>query len=127
MSGNANCPCKELCPLKAAMDIIGGKWKMQILCALYNDGSTRYNELKRKLNGISNTMLANNLKELEHDHLIIREQFMEIPVRVEYQATEACRELIPILFQLAQWSNKIHPVTADKIHSNQTKEQPACL
>ncbi len=60
-----NCPCMETCPLNRAMALIGGKWKMQILCSLYNNGPTRYNQLKKALDGVSNTVLANALRELE--------------------------------------------------------------
>lgn len=97
------CPCQEKCPLETALELIGGKWKIQILCSLYIDGATRYSELKRKLRGISNTMLAACLKELERDGLVMREQFMEIPVRVEYRHSPTCDSLIPILGQLAGW------------------------
>ena len=111
MSENTNnCPCKDKCPLEATMELIGGKWKVQILCSLYSDGATRYNVLKRKLKGISNTMLASSLKELQQAGLIIREQFMEIPLRVEYKTTDACKELIPILGQLAIWGMKLKPM-----------------
>ena len=64
-----NCPCMETCPLNRAMALIGGKWKMQILCSLYNNGPTRYNQLKKTLDGVSNTVLANALRELEGDGL----------------------------------------------------------
>ena len=47
-----NCPCMETCPLNRAMALIGGKWKMQILCSLYNNGPTRYNQLKKTLDGV---------------------------------------------------------------------------
>ena len=47
-----NCPCMETCPLNRAMALIGGKWKMQILCSLYNNGPTRYNQLKKALDGV---------------------------------------------------------------------------
>ena len=47
-----DCPCLEKCPLNYAMSIIGGKWKMQIICALNNKGTLRYNELRKKLGGI---------------------------------------------------------------------------
>ena len=60
-----NCPCMETCPLNRAMALIGGKWKMQILCALSNNGALRYNRLKRSLDGVSNTVLASALRELE--------------------------------------------------------------
>ena len=78
-----NCPCMDYCPLENALKLIGGKWKIPILCSLHQDGTTRYNELKRKINGITNTMLASSLKELENDGLIFRKQYDEMPVRVE--------------------------------------------
>ena len=99
-----NCPCMETCPLNRAMALIGGKWKMQILCSLYNNGPTRYNQLKKTLDGVSNTVLANALRELEGDGLVHRQEYLEVPVRVEYAITEPCRQLIPILDALGDWS-----------------------
>ena len=99
-----NCPCMETCPLNRAMGLIGGKWKMQILCSLYNNGPTRYNQLKKTLDGVSNTVLANALRELEEDRLITRKEYLEVPVRVEYAITDPCRKLIPILDELGNWS-----------------------
>ena len=99
-----NCPCMETCPLNRAMALIGGKWKMQILCSLYNNGPTRYNQLKKALDGVSNTVLANALRELEGDGLVHRREYLEVPVRVEYAITEPCRQLIPILAALGDWS-----------------------
>ena len=80
-----NCPCMDTCPLNRAMALIGGKWKMQILCSLYNNGPTRYNQLKKTLDGVSNTVLANALRELEEDGLVTRREYLEVPVRVEYE------------------------------------------
>ena len=99
-----NCPCMETCPLNRAMALIGGKWKMQILCSLSNNGPTRYNQLKKTLDGVSNTVLANALRELEEDKLVTRREYLEVPVRVEYAITEPCRQLIPILDALGDWS-----------------------
>ena len=99
-----NCPCMEACPLNRALALIGGKWKMQILCSLYNNGPTRYNQLKKTLDGVSNTVLAAALRELEEDKLVTRQEYLEVPVRVEYAITEPCRRLIPILDQLGDWS-----------------------
>lgn len=101
------CPCTEVCPLGSSLKIIGGKWKPLIICALHQDGTTRYNELKRKIRGITNTMLASSLKELEEDGLLYRKQYLEMPVRVEYALTNVCDDLIPILKQLAQWGVKV--------------------
>lgn len=97
------CPCVANCPLTKVMGVIGGKWKIAILCALKVDGPTRYNAIKKKVRGITNTMLASSLKELEAAGLVRRTQYMEMPVRVEYSLTEACDGLIPILKNLAVW------------------------
>ena len=99
-----NCPCMETCPLNRAMALIGGKWKMQILCSLYNNGPTRSNQRKKTLDGVSNTVLANALRELEGDGLVHRREYLEVPVRVEYAITEPCRQIIPILDALGVWS-----------------------
>ena len=68
--GHYDCPCMEKCPLQHAMLLIGGKWKVQILCAVCNAGSIRYNALRGKLDGVSNTVLSSALKELERDGLV---------------------------------------------------------
>jgi DNA-binding HxlR family transcriptional regulator len=102
-----NCPCNDVCPLSSTLKLIGGKWKIPILCALFQDGTTRYNELKRKVSGITNTMLAASLKELEQDGLIQRKQYDEMPVRVEYSLTSDCSGLVPILVQMAEWGMQI--------------------
>ncbi|MDR1175948.1 MAG: helix-turn-helix transcriptional regulator [Treponema sp.] len=109
----SQCPCLEYCPLNTAMRLIGGKWKVPILCSLHRDGTTRYNELKRKIRGITNTMLASALKELEESGLVRRKQYAEMPVRVEYSLTDACNDLIPILNSLALWGVKNHTKTGN--------------
>ena len=102
--GHENCPCMETCPLNRALGLIGGKWKMQILCALSNNGPTRYNRLKKTLDGVSNTVLANALRELEEDGLVLRREYLVVPVRVEYEITAPGRALVPILDRLGDWS-----------------------
>ena len=102
--GHENCPCMETCPLNRALGLIGGKWKMQILCALSNNGPTRYNRLKKTLDGVSNTVLANALRELEEDGLVLRREYLELPVRVEYEITAPGRALVPILDRPGDWS-----------------------
>lgn len=103
----SHCPCtRDLCPLSSAMSIIGGKWKIQIICSLYGEGAVRFNELKRRLPGVSNTVLTSVLKELEADGLVLRRQYLEMPPRVEYMAAGACEDLIPILKTLAAWGLK---------------------
>jgi DNA-binding HxlR family transcriptional regulator len=98
----------DFCPLEKAMNLIGGKWRLSILCALHRGGTTRYNELKRKMHGITNTMLASVLKELEEHGLVSRKQYAEMPVRVEYSLKNTCKDLLPILNKLALWGVSVH-------------------
>lgn len=93
----------EGCGLKKVINIVGGKWKVMILCVIDNNEVVRYGELRRAIHGITNTMLANSLKELETDGLIERKQYDEMPVRVEYNLTKKAKSLIPILLELKKW------------------------
>ncbi len=93
----------EGCGLKKVIDIVGGKWKIMILCVIDNNEVVRYGELRRSIHGITNTMLANSLKELESDGLVERKMYDEMPVRVEYNLTEKAKTLIPILLELKKW------------------------
>lgn len=99
------CPCDGSCPLGKALSVIGGKWKLRLICTLYVDGTQRYNDLLKKTTGITNTMLAASLKELEADGIVSRAQFVEIPPRVEYSLTEHGKGLWPILHRLAHWAS----------------------
>lgn len=94
------------CGLKKVIDLIGGKWKIMILCVIDNMEVVRYGELRRSIYGITNTMLANSLKEMEDDGLVIRKQYDEMPVRVEYSLTKKAVSIIPILLELKRWGEK---------------------
>ena len=104
MSQAHNCPCTPESALQGAMNTIGGKWKLPILCSLMANGSSRYSELLKNIRGVSNTMLSKTLKEMEEDGLLERAEFLEVPVRVEYDLTEKARRLQPILTDLIRWS-----------------------
>ena len=104
MSHTHNCPCSPACALQGALNIIGGKWKLPILCSLLANGSSRYNELLKNTRGISNTMLSKTLKELEDDGLVERSEYLEVPIRVEYDLTDKARRLQPILTDLIRWA-----------------------
>lgn len=88
------------------LDAVGGKWKILLIVALSQADELRYGELRRLVFGITNTMLASSLKELEADGLVRRTQYAEMPVRVEYSLTPQARELVPILMQLKDWGEK---------------------
>ena len=99
------CPCTAPCPIGEALRIIGGKWKLRIICTLYVDGTQRYSDIAHKTGGVTNAMLSSSLKELEADGIVVRKQYEEIPPRVEYSLTERGRELWPILHRLAHWAS----------------------
>ncbi len=109
MAQSHNCPCSQSCVLQEALNMIGGKWKLPILCSLIANGKSRYNELLKNTSGISNTMLSKVLKELEDDGLVIREEHLAVPVRVEYDLTEKARQLQPILLELTHWALSNRP------------------
>ncbi len=96
----------EDCGLKKVLSIIGGKWKIMILCAIDYMEVARYGDLKRAIFGITNTMLAQSLKEMERDGLVDRKQYDEMPVRVEYMLTDKAKSIIPILLQLKNWGEE---------------------
>ncbi len=98
------CPCAPSCPIGESLKMVGGKWKMRIICTLYVDGTQRYSDLVRKTSGVTGAMLSSSLKELEADGIIVRKQYEQIPPRVEYSLTERGRDLWPILHRLAHWS-----------------------
>ena len=106
MSQHHNCPCTAQCALQSALESIGGKWKLPILCSLTANGASRYNELLHNVQGISNTMLSQTLKELERDQLVLRKEYLAVPVRVEYELSEQAKKLQPILAQLIQWKTE---------------------
>lgn len=90
------------CPVEAAIDIIGGKWKPVILWHI-RDKPLRFNEIRQILPNITQGMLTRQLRELEADHVVNRKVFAEVPPRVEYSLTDFGRTVIPILDDLCQW------------------------
>ncbi|MDO4536386.1 MAG: helix-turn-helix domain-containing protein [Clostridium perfringens] len=93
-------------PILYTLDIIGQKWRIPIICIIFNHGTVRYNELKRKIKGITDTALIKGLKELEYNNLILRVQYNEIPPKVEYSLTEKGKTLWPIINELYNWGEK---------------------
>ena len=94
------------CPITPLLLILQGKWKNQVLYELCIKEPIRFGELKKNLAGITNTMLTNSLRELEADGLISREQFNEIPPRVEYSFTQKGRDLMPVFYAMMNWGFK---------------------
>lgn len=91
------------CPLEYALDVFGGKWKSRIICSIARYETIRYSELRKELGNITDTMLANSLKELQADGMVTRRQYDEIPPKVEYSLTEKGWSVIPLLFSINDW------------------------
>ena len=88
---------------------IGDKWTILVIGALSGGEPMRYNALHRRVDGISQRMLTLTLKGLEGDGLIRREQYSEIPPRVEYRLTDLGRSLLVPLTQLLEWATAHRP------------------
>lgn len=90
------------CGMELTMDVIGGKWKTVILWHLRNR-TLRFSQLKRRLHGITQKMLTQQLRELEEDGLIERTVFPQVPPKVEYNLTEYGKKIIPVLYSIYCW------------------------
>lgn len=88
------------------LSLIQGKYKMTILYTLMCFGVVRFNEMKKYIGTISYKTLSAALKELEADGLVHREEYPQIPPKVEYSLTDRGRSLIPILDQMCEWGEK---------------------
>lgn len=89
------------------LSIMSGKWKMLIIFFLGRDKVMRYNELKRSINGITHKMLSKQLKELEKEQLIIRQEYSQIPPKVEYSLSDKGVSLLPITKTMCDWGKNI--------------------
>lgn len=90
------------CAVGASIEVFGGKWKSIILFHLLA-GPVRFNELQRRVGGITQRMLTKQLRDLEESGLVHREIYPEIPPKVEYSLTRAGMSLEPILHSLKSW------------------------
>ncbi len=88
------------------LSLINGKYKMTILYALSEFKVVRFNEMKKYIGTISYKTLSSVLKELERDGLVHREEYPQIPPKVEYSLTERGMSLIPILDSMCEWGNQ---------------------
>ena len=97
---------EKSCPVTATMQVLGGKWKAILINAIYLTSPARFGELKRSVKGITQSMLTQQLRELEDDGLISRKIYAEIPPRVEYTLTEFGLTLSPIMQSMAKWGEE---------------------
>jgi DNA-binding HxlR family transcriptional regulator len=95
-------PYNGACPSRDILQLIGSKWSMLLVCAL-SRGPVRTGELKRRLDGISQKMLTQTLRELERHGIVERIDYAEVPPRVEYKLTRIGRSLSELVQQIETW------------------------
>jgi DNA-binding HxlR family transcriptional regulator len=105
-SSRRHADCHFGCPVEAALDVIGNKWKGIILFHLLS-GLKRFNELRRLIPDVSQRILTLQLRELEKDNVIIRKVYPQVPPKVEYSLSPLGLSLEPILMALREWGVKI--------------------
>lgn len=93
-----------VCPVDTAVSLVGGKWKLLIIRNL-RMRSWRFNELQRDLEGISQKVLTDSLRQMMDDGLVYRHDYQEMPPRVDYSLTELGEKLLPIMDALADFGN----------------------
>lgn len=105
---------KELppCPVETTLMMIGDKWKVLIIRELL-PGTKRFNEIHRSIDGVSQKVLTQKLREMESDGLLKRKVYAEVPPRVEYSLTDLGMSLRPILGAMEGWGNAYKTAMAD--------------
>lgn len=93
------------CPVATTLMLIGNKWKIFIVQRLL-DRAWRFNELQKDIEGISQRVLTDNLREMESNGIIVRTVYPEVPVRVEYSLSELGDTMRPIIASMAEWGTQ---------------------
>lgn len=98
-------PLRDTCPVRAALDVIRGRWKPSILFELCTKGvgAKRFCDLQAALPQVTAQMLTVQLRQLEADGVVARKVYAEVPARVEYSLTDLGRELAGVMDQLEAW------------------------
>lgn len=111
LAGNSGEPC----PMREVLDRVGDKWSVLVVMCL-SEGTQRFGQLRRRIEGISQRMLTETLRGLERDGLVRRAVFATVPVRVEYTLTPMGETLIEPLSALAAWAVRYRaPIAAARV------------
>ncbi|UTV30618.1 winged helix-turn-helix transcriptional regulator [Photobacterium atrarenae] len=110
------------CPIRDVVAQIGDKWSILILFSLV-DGPDRFNSLKSRIEGISQRMLTQTLRDLERDGFVNRTVYPEVPVKVEYKLTELGKGLTKSVWGLVSWADTHHDdIRAARQHYDARKQ-----
>jgi DNA-binding HxlR family transcriptional regulator len=106
MKAGAQVNMERKCPIETVIHVLGGKWKPTILWLLL-DSTKRFSELEKLIPGVTQKMLAQHLRELENDRLVIRTVYPSVPPKVEYSLSEYGKTLVPVMKIMCDWG-EIH-------------------
>lgn len=95
--------CESMSRLQS---VISGKWKILIIWYISYYGVQRFNELQKRLDGITQSTLTKQLRELEYDGFILRKVYPVVPPKVEYTLTEMGKSFVPLLLEMKRWSDE---------------------
>ncbi|MFJ2776435.1 MULTISPECIES: winged helix-turn-helix transcriptional regulator [unclassified Kitasatospora] len=98
----------RMCPSRGVLEHVTSRWGVLVLAALAERGY-RFSELRRRVSGVSEKMLAQTLQTLERDGFVLREAHPVIPPRVDYSLTPLGREAAGLVAALARWSEERVP------------------
>jgi len=113
-------PYADRCPVRDVLDRIGDRWSLLVLTEL-REGTLRFSALRRRIDDISQRMLAQTLRHLEQDGLVSRAVFPTVPPSVEYTLTDLGRSLLVPVEALVDWAGAHH----DKIRQARAEFRPA--
>lgn len=96
------------CPIRQVISRFGDKWSLVVLYLLNRSetGVMRFNEIRRFMTDCSQKMLSQTLKNLEHNNLVHRKVYAEVPPRVEYSLSDVGKSLMPVLSALIAWGQE---------------------
>lgn len=95
-------------PFEYTLSVLNGKWKLKIIYVLICMGTVRYGVLKKSIDGITHKMLSAQLKELEKEEIIFRNEYPQVPPKVEYSLSEKGESLIPLIISMCDWGRNHH-------------------
>ena len=107
----------EVCPIRDILSPVSDKWSLLIMIFLGGYQTLRFNEIKKKVYGISSKVLTQRLKTLEKDGYIKRKLYPQVPVKVEYTISEFGYRYLDKIIELTEWINSEIP----EVLSNRTK------
>jgi len=100
---------KLKCPVEYTLHILNGKWKLNVVWQLAGQKCIRFNELQRHLDGISTVVLKRTLQGLQDYDIVHREQYNEVPPKVEYSLTPLGYGLLPVFKAMVEWATENNP------------------